>query len=231
MATQLDSQKLLATADQMALRVRERFPGSGLAGVAALVAATAPNADAVARSVSEVKVGWRLLGVLVTAVIILIVGVAIYGLRVPMHVSSITDLIQGIEALINIIVFGGIAMYFVFSLETRVKRSAALKLLASLRSLAHVIDMHQLSKDPSRLKDALPQTAHSPPKMQLTPELLTRYLDYCSELLAIISKLAALQVQRFDDPVTLAAVNDLEELVSGLSRKIWQKIMIIDRLA
>jgi hypothetical protein len=37
-------------------------------------------------------------------------------------------------------------------------------------------------------------------------------------------------VQRFDDPVTLSAVNDVENLTAGLSRKIWQKIMILDRI-
>jgi hypothetical protein len=57
---------------------------------------------------------------------------------------------------------------------------------------------------------------------------LTRYLDYCSELLAHTSKLAALHAQGFDDPAVLAAVNDVESLTQGLSAKIWQKIMILD---
>ncbi len=36
-----------------------------------------------------------------------------------------------------------------------------------------------------------------------------------------------LYAQRFDDPVALAAVNEIEALTSGLSRKIWQKRMIL----
>ena len=32
------------------------------------------------------------------------------------------------------------------------------------------------------------------------------------------------------DPVTLAAVNEIEGLTAGMSRKIWQKITIVDRL-
>jgi hypothetical protein len=35
-------------------------------------------------------------------------------------------------------------------------------------------------------------------------------------------------VQKFDDPVALAAVNEVEDLTTGLSRKIWQKIMILN---
>ena len=55
-----------------------------------------------------------------------------------------------------------------------------------------------------------------------------KYLDYCSEMLSLIGKLAALYVQKFDDPVALAAVNEVEDLTTSLSRKIWQKIMIIN---
>ena len=39
---------------------------------------------------------------------------------------------------------------------------------------------------------------------------------------------AALYVEHLQDPVVLAAVNDLENLTAGLSRKIWQKITILD---
>lgn len=57
---------------------------------------------------------------------------------------------------------------------------------------------------------------------------LNRYLDYCSEMLALTGKVAALYVQRFEDPQAVAAVNDIETLTSGLSRKIWQKIMMLN---
>src|SRR5207344_1228501 len=34
-------------------------------------------------------------------------------------------------------------------------------------------------------------------------------------------------IQRFGDSVALAAVNEVEDLTTGLSRKIWQKLMIV----
>lgn len=46
--------------------------------------------------------------------------------------------------------------------------------------------------------------------------------------LSLTSKVAFLFVQRFDDPVSVGAVNDLENLTTGLSRKIWQKISILN---
>jgi len=59
---------------------------------------------------------------------------------------------------------------------------------------------------------------------------LSRYLDYCTDLLSLTSKVAALYVQDLQDPVVLNAVNDVENLTTGLARKIWQKIMILDSL-
>jgi hypothetical protein len=56
---------------------------------------------------------------------------------------------------------------------------------------------------------------------------LSRYLDYCSEMLSITGKIAALYIQDFDDDGALAAVNEVESLTTGLSRKIWQKLMIL----
>jgi hypothetical protein len=47
-------------------------------------------------------------------------------------------------------------------------------------------------------------------------------------MLSLIGKLAALYVQKFDDPVALVAVNEVEDLTTGFSRKIWHKIMIIN---
>ena len=49
-------------------------------------------------------------------------------------------------------------------------------------------------------------------------------------MLSILGKVAAPYVQNFDDEVALAAVNEIEALMTGLSRKIWQKIMILQRV-
>ena len=58
---------------------------------------------------------------------------------------------------------------------------------------------------------------------------LARYFDYCSEMLSLIGKVAALYVQGFSDPVALQAVDDIENMTTALSRKIWQKIMILEQ--
>jgi hypothetical protein len=45
----------------------------------------------------------------------------------------------------------------------------------------------------------------------------------------LIGKVAALYVQGFPDPVALAAVDDIENPTTSLSRKIWQKIVILEQ--
>jgi hypothetical protein len=118
---------------------------------------------------------------------------------------------------------------FLLTLEGRIKRRRMLALLHQLRSVAHIVDMHQLTKDPERLMSAHADTASSPVRTMSAPEL-GRYLDYCSELVSLTSKVAALMVENHGDPVVLAAVNDIETLATGLSGKIWQKITLLERV-
>jgi hypothetical protein len=109
-----------------------------------------------------------------------------------------------------------------------VKRRRVLRALHELRSLAHIIDMHQLTKDPERLNTAWIETDVSP-KREMDGFELARYLNYCAEMLALCSKIAALYVQGFNDGPSVAAVNEIEDLTTSLSEKVWQKIGIVDR--
>lgn len=225
----LQSDKIVDTAFVLAQRVSERFPHSGLSKVAAELTETSKDIVGIAQSIGRPMLPLRIFSFAVTAAFVVLIVIAIVSLRPSTQVANMSDLAQGVESLINDIVFAGVAIWFLFTIETRIKRKRALDLIAQLRSLAHVIDMHQLTKDPDRLNKSYQATSNSP-KVEMTPALLTRYLDYCGEMLAILGKLGAILVQDFNDSQTLSAVNDIEDLTSGLQRKIWQKIMIIDRV-
>ncbi len=101
--------------------------------------------------------------------------------------------------------------------------------LHQLQSIVHVIDMHQLTKDPSRLLSGGAPTSSSPER-PLTPFELTRYLDYCSEMLSLAAKIAALYAQATKDPVIIESTGGLEQLTANLSSKIWQKIRLTQDL-
>lgn len=230
MFRQLDPRKIYETTQTLSRRVIERFPDAGLAAVSRDVAAVAKESAVLSIRISRPIWPLRVAAILLAVSLILVVALALGNLKVSTNFANVSDLAQGIESSVNDIIFVGVAIWFVFTIETRIKRRRALNLIGQLRALAHVIDMHQLTKDPERVQPTIAPTDSSP-KQRFTAPQLTRYLDYCSELLSILGKLAALCAQRFNDPVTLNAVNELEDLSSGLSRKIWQKIMIIDRIA
>jgi len=226
----LDPDKIIATAEALHRRISERFPDSGLSRLARELHETSHRTAETARRFATPILWLPVLvalcsGLAVTA----FVGSLLFLQGTTKVFSSVAEFFQGLDAFLNELVFVGLALVFLFTIENRIKRSRALKSLYLLRSLAHIIDMHQLTKHPERAADGGCNTPSSP-KRVLTSFELTRYLDYCSEMLALLSKLAALHTQHFNDPVTLDAVNDVENLTQGLSRTIWQKIMILDRV-
>ncbi|HXI71093.1 MAG TPA: hypothetical protein VNN22_12125 [Verrucomicrobiae bacterium] len=210
-------------------RIAEQFVNSGLSKIAAEILTVSEQAAGLAAWLARPHLPLRALaGIGIATIFIIIISVAM-SVKVQMTFSSIGEFLQGLDAAINEVVFIGIAAFFFVTLETRLKRRRALNAIRELRALAHIIDMHQLTKDPERITGTPIDTAGAAKRPQNPAELI-RYLDNCGDLLALISKISALYVQDFDDPVTLAAVNEIENLTSGLSRKIWQKIMIFDRI-
>jgi hypothetical protein len=158
---------------------------------------------------------------------IVIITITQLALQMEPGADGWVEWVQVIESVVNEFIFLGLALFFLSSIEVRAKRKFALKALHRLRSIAHVIDMHQLTKDPVYVLDNATPTPSSPERSMTSFELV-RYLDYCTEMLSLNSKLAALYGQFMNDSVVLASVNDMENLADSLSAKIWQKIMILD---
>jgi hypothetical protein len=227
----LDPDKLRATAEQLARRIDERFPGSGLHAVCVKLVARAAHADEVCVAIRKPNLGMRVLS---ASVITLIVAGAIGAAVVSFQIGGserfgLGELIQVSEALVNDLILLGAAIYFFVMLERRAKRGRVIEAVSDLRSLAHLIDVHQLAKTPETLGRHR-QTASSP-KRSLAPWELGRYLDYCSEMLSLTGKVGALYADAFEDSQALEAVTDLEELTIGLQRKIWQKLVTLESRA
>lgn len=224
----LSPEALLQTAEKLLNRVSERFPDRGIAQVCGEVVDITREAKERAAKISQPN-WWLRVGIIFLIFLISIVIVsALSSLRVETQQTlHLIELLEILDAGINDLLLIGAALFFLITFENRIKRNRALKALHEVRSLAHVIDMHQLTKDPERvIQSTWDATLSSPTDIMSSFELI-RYLDYCSEMLSILGKVAALYVQNFDDEVALGAVNEIETLASGLSRKIWQKIMII----
>jgi hypothetical protein len=220
---------VVETIGRLVARVFERFGDCGLYRVCAQLYQIAKEdtrrAVGIARS-------YMWLRALVFA--ILVTGLAVLGWMLTLidftktAADNVYSVAQGIEAAANLTVLTGAAMLSLLKLEERFKRRRALAALHELRSIVHVIDMHQLTKDPSKFT-VRANTPSSPPLL-LNKFQMTRYLDYCSEMLSLTSKVAVLFGQSLDDRAVAEVVSDIERVSAGLSQKIWQKIMILQEL-
>lgn len=220
--------KLIDTVDRLHRRIGERFPQSGLSRICGELAGVARAASARVQRIEQPHFGLRI-GI-AAAVVLGLVLLAYLATIVDVRreTDNVYGVLQGVDAAFNIIVVLGAVVIFLFKLEESGKRRVALKDLHELRSIAHVIDMHQLTKDPGMTNHVGGSTPSSP-KRTLSPFELTRYLDYCTEMLSLTGKIAALYAQSTRDATVLATANDLEQLTANLSEKIWQKIAIIQQ--
>jgi len=153
MYDELQSDRIHETLGALARRIGERFPDSGLGRVCAALEALAVDVDATTDRLRGPLWPVRLLGGVGIAIVL---GVALtlagFTLKEVSHgATSLPEFLQGIEAAINDVVLIGLAVFFLATLESRIKRRLALRSLHRLRSLVHIVDMHQLTKDPEHL--------------------------------------------------------------------------------
>jgi hypothetical protein len=224
--TTLNASRIADTIELLEQRVRERFPNASLVGVAHELAQVARTAMTEASDFElPIRPIRAISGALIVGLLALVI-VVLANVSWSSPIDDTSEFVQTLESAVNDVIFVGLAVFFLAGWEARVKRARALTAIHKLRSLAHVVDMHQLTKDPEALLN--PHPTLSSPERTMTRFELVRYLDYCSELLSLTSKVAALYVQHLPDPQVQASVNEVVTLTTGLSSKVWQKIMILD---
>ena len=223
----LDAHKVIATIAALERRISERFPSAGLRLVCGELLHIAQESSQRAQAIGQTNVALRgLVFVFLVGSLWLMAWIASLIDFTRTNADSLYSVLQGIEAAANLTVLMGAAVFFLVRIEERVKRRRALRALHELRSIVHVIDMHQLTKDPSGSVSIGGSTPSSPART-LSRFELSRYLDYCSEMLSLTSKVAVLYAQSFPDTEVTDAVSDIERIAAGLSQKVWQKIMIV----
>lgn len=223
----LDADAVLLTAQRLQARIEARFPARNLGRVAQRLVAVASDVEhAAARSV-PIRVlrvvGFVVIGILVAASVVSLVWAVIELIATS---GSALAWLSALETIINDVVYVGIAVIFLGLLPGHLERRRILGELHRLRSLAHVIDMHQLTKDPERFATAFRPTSETV-EVGLSPIEMASYLDYCSELLSLVAKTAAVYAERSTDPAVLATISDIENLTNGMARKIWQKLGLV----
>ena len=222
----IDADLVHASVVALDTRIARNFPRAGLRNIGRElidVSADAPRRiGAIQRRSTIVRVVAWLLSVAIVGILLTIP----FTLR-PGRVDTLADAVQVLEAALSASFFIGACILFLLSWQSRMRHARTMEAIHELRALAHVVDMHQLTKDPPMM---LAGEGPAGSKAEIyTPQELQRYLDYCSEMLALISKVAVLYAQESTDPQTMNVVDDIEDLTNGLSRKVWQKIILIQR--
>lgn len=229
--TRLDSLKIMSTAELLARRIRERFPDSGLSRLGEELVELASHAKETSEWIERPNTKLRALSV---SVVTLIVAASVFAVVASVRIGhqgsnfGLPELVQVTEAAVNDLVLLGAAIFFLFSVERRAKRAKVFQAVQQLRTMAHLVDVHQLTKNPEVLEGDYAPTESSPVR-RMTAFQLNRYLDYCTEMLSLVGKIAALYCEGFDDEEAVEAVTDLEQMTIGLQRKIWQKIVVLER--
>ncbi|WP_372734717.1 hypothetical protein [Nocardioides sp.] len=223
----LEAVHVRATVEELYDRITARFPDRGLRHTAGdlmtIIDEISAGADEIHGRIRLARLTSRIVMVAILIGTALALAIAVRDFFTGFVGFNAPDLLPLIESTINDVVFAGIAVFFLWSFPDRVERGRLLNLLHQLRSAAHIVDMHQLSKDPQQLRPDYQMTAVSK-RLDLDRDQLERYLDYCSELLSLVGKAAALCAEESRDQVILETVSRIETLTVGLSRKIWQKI-------
>ena len=226
----LDAAYVEATVARLEARIRARFPDRRLAEAARALREAVPeiHGDVEASTSRRRRIRWVARGASLLIVVATVVALVL-ALRDPVlvGVERSGEWLDIIESTVNDVVFAGIAVFFLWAMPERLERRTLLGLLHRLRSLAHVVDMHQLDKDPEQARADYHPTPESPPRRIMDSESLHHYLDYCSELVSLIAKTAALCAERSSDAVVLGTVSEVETLAAQLSQKIWQKISLL----
>lgn len=226
----LNAQHVIGTVDRLERRIGARFEGRGLHRVAGELRELS---EEVATVSSDARLHVR--SVTIFTRIAMLAVVVVTGTAVAFAARGLDEFAGGtlawvtlLESAINDLVFAAIALYFLYALPSRVVRGRLLAVLHRLRSLAHIVDMHQLTKDPERLRPDFVCTDESV-SHDLDRAEMEHYLDYCSELLACVGKVAALCAEESQDSVVLNTVASVETLTTDMSRKIWQKISLLPK--
>lgn len=223
----LNPDKLADTLDQRARKVQEIFPKSGLSEVAENIGRVCKDAIEGSRRLARPNWLRRILSWLALVLVVLAAAALIdVAANTLLKTGRIEDLSQhGIVLPVSLA--SGLSslplmFFWLINWEQHWKRQQGLKELHRLRCLVHVVDMHQLAKDPGSAT-----VTDASGKRPMTPGELVTYLDICTDLLSLAGKIAVLYAQNTHDQAVLEAVSDLEEITTNLSVKIWQKIGIV----
>ena len=210
-------------------RVHLAFPGRGLDRHARWLADHARQVADTGKHAVESR--WRRRAFVGggVAALTMLVGVSIGCVRRLGDIDTLPTFLSSLDAFFTVlaaVVAGGITMLSYTRLS---EQKLALSGLNVLRSFAHVTDMLQLTKSPTRL---LFQEPNRQPGAEPPPTLteMSEYLAYCGELHSLTAKLAVLYGEWMSDPVVHTALDEVEGTCADLEGKTLQRLLLLEQM-
>ena len=145
---EINPTKLIDSVGKMADRVEEQFPSSGLSAVANEVAAVAEGTVARVAEIKKPRIGLRIgVGIMV---LLVLSGPLLFSflLSFSEEVTNLGDFLEATDAGLHMLLVLAGGIYFLVGMENRMRRNQALDAIAEFRSLTHLVDLHQINKNP-----------------------------------------------------------------------------------
>lgn len=222
--------KLTDTCQDLADRIHAAFPGRGIDGHAQFFVDRVN--DIVSRQRRAIEAPRWLINISaiggIGAVTLLIVTSFLCVRRLG-DIDNLPTYLSSLDAFFTVLaatVAGGLTMR---SIRHRVEQGRALKELNKLRSYAHVTDMLQITKCPTRLLYSDESTRSMPDEL-CDVRSLTEYLSYGAELQSLTAKVAALYGDWISDAAVHAAINGIERQCADLENKSLQKVLLLEQI-
>ena len=213
----------------LADRIGERFPGRGIDRHARSLAEHARRMVATGSSRIAAPIALRVISWIGGIAASLLLLSPLWFVRRTDGIDVLPEFLQSLDAFITVLAATVAGFFTMRSVEHGVCRRRALEELQTLRNFAHVTDMLQIAKSPTRLLFPLAPTRFTP-EDEGDPVSMSRYLAYCAELYALIAKLGVLYGRWTSDATVLTAIDELEGLCSSLESKTTQKILLLEQL-
>ncbi len=212
----LDPARIFETAENLARDISEKLPGSSLAGLAVelthIAHATVERTQQARRPIYAI----RLLSFLAISTSLLGLWYLLDHIHARWEFGTIAEVFDATDAGFNLLVLLAGALWFLITIENRIKRKKALEFIEELREFIHVIDVTQLFYTPL-VYNPDPTAARTSVTFDYT------YFLFCTQILAVISNLAPLYTRGAAGDSILRAASDVEMLANAITVKLLSK--------
>jgi hypothetical protein len=212
----LDPVRIVQTAENLARSISDKLPESTLASLAAELAAIARATDERARQARRPIYAIRCVSLLAIGASLVGIFYLLGHIHTRWDFGTITEFFEATDAGFNLLILLAGALWFLVTIEERVKRTRALASLGELREFIHVIDVTQLYYTPDLYKV-------DPASSRTSLNLDYTYLLFCTQMLAVISNLAPLYTRGATGDSIWRAASDVEMLANAIATKLVSK--------